>query len=173
MSASQSNNQLASLPAKHSSFPSVGCKAHLLEVRVRMQGEEINKVSWLSIFLACSGGVFRLRGGGGAVERAGVTYKEKPEPAVEVSPACEASVSCAVKAQSLAGCSTMSSGPLSRRFSVRHREVLIRLHLTAPARKAGRGLGTRSAAATLDSCRALLADQLSYGDRWGNPPAGA
>ncbi|CAB1446778.1 unnamed protein product [Pleuronectes platessa] len=31
----------------------------------------------------------------------------------------------------------------------------------------------RSAAATLDACRALLADHLSYGDRWGNPPAGA
>ncbi|CAB1457408.1 unnamed protein product [Pleuronectes platessa] len=41
----------------------------------------------------------------------------------------------------------------------------------SPARKAGRwrGLGTRSAAATLDACRALLADHLSYGDRWGNP----
>ncbi|CAB1424469.1 unnamed protein product [Pleuronectes platessa] len=79
-----------------------------------------------------------------------------------------------------------------QRLSVRHREVLIRWHLTAslvgglsfswtvgrcpsPARKAGcwRGLGTRSAAATLDACRALLADHLSYGDRWGNPPAGA
>ncbi|CAB1439241.1 unnamed protein product [Pleuronectes platessa] len=58
-----------------------------------------------------------------------------------------------------------------RRLSVRHREVLIRWHLTAPARKAScwRGLGTRSAAATLDACRALLADHLSYGDRWGNP----
>ncbi|CAB1460630.1 unnamed protein product [Pleuronectes platessa] len=45
----------------------------------------------------------------------------------------------------------------------------------SPARKAGRsrGPGTRSAAATLDACRALLADHLSYGDRWGNPPAGA
>ncbi|CAB1432935.1 unnamed protein product [Pleuronectes platessa] len=32
-----------------------------------------------------------------------------------------------------------------------------------------RGPGTRSAAATLDACRALLADHLSYGDRWGNP----
>ncbi|CAB1433144.1 unnamed protein product [Pleuronectes platessa] len=31
----------------------------------------------------------------------------------------------------------------------------------------------RSAAATLDACRALLADHLRYGDRWGNPPAGA
>lgn len=31
MSASQSNNQAASLPAKHCSFPSVVCKAHLLE----------------------------------------------------------------------------------------------------------------------------------------------
>ncbi|CAB1457386.1 unnamed protein product [Pleuronectes platessa] len=40
----------------------------------------------------------------------------------------------------------------------------------SPAR---RGPGTRSAAATLDACRALLADHLSYGDRWGNPPAGA
>lgn len=29
-----------------------------------MQGAEINKVSWLSIFLACSKGVFRLGGGG-------------------------------------------------------------------------------------------------------------
>ncbi|CAB1436737.1 unnamed protein product [Pleuronectes platessa] len=38
---------------------------------------------------------------------------------------------------------------------------------------AGTGPGTRSAAATLDACRALLADHLSYGDRWGNPPAGA
>ncbi|KAK1900270.1 Sulfite reductase [NADPH] hemoprotein beta-component, partial [Dissostichus eleginoides] len=38
------------------------------KVRVRMQGEEINKVSWLSIFLACSRGVFRLRGGGRRVE---------------------------------------------------------------------------------------------------------
>ncbi|CAB1426285.1 unnamed protein product [Pleuronectes platessa] len=28
----------------------------------------------------------------------------------------------------------------------------------------------RSAAATLDACRALLADHLGYGDRWGNPP---
>ncbi|CAB1421535.1 unnamed protein product [Pleuronectes platessa] len=28
----------------------------------------------------------------------------------------------------------------------------------------------RSAAATLDACRALLADHLSYGARWGNPP---
>ncbi|CAB1416987.1 unnamed protein product [Pleuronectes platessa] len=65
------------------------------------------------------------------------------------------------------------SSPRRRRLSVRHREVLIRWHLTAPARKAGRGLGTRSAAATLDACRALLADHLSYGDRWGNPPAGA
>ncbi|CAB1452882.1 unnamed protein product [Pleuronectes platessa] len=37
----------------------------------------------------------------------------------------------------------------------------------------GRGPGTRSAAANLDACRALLADHLSYGDRWGNPPAGA
>ncbi|CAB1420139.1 unnamed protein product [Pleuronectes platessa] len=36
-----------------------------------------------------------------------------------------------------------------------------------------RGPGTRSAAATLDACRALLADHLSYGDCWGNPPAGA
>ncbi|CAB1422921.1 unnamed protein product [Pleuronectes platessa] len=35
------------------------------------------------------------------------------------------------------------------------------------------GPGTRSAAATLDACRALLADHLSYGDRWWNPPAGA
>ncbi|CAB1435725.1 unnamed protein product [Pleuronectes platessa] len=63
------------------------------------------------------------------------------------------------------------SSPRRRRLSVRHREVLIRWHLTAPARKAGRwrGLGTRSAAATLDACRALLADHLSYGDRWGNP----
>ncbi|CAB1412336.1 unnamed protein product [Pleuronectes platessa] len=26
--------------------------------------------------------------------------------------------------------------------------------------------------ATLDACRALLADHLSYGDCWGNPPAG-
>ncbi|CAB1456550.1 unnamed protein product [Pleuronectes platessa] len=45
----------------------------------------------------------------------------------------------------------------------------------SPVRKAGRwrGPGTRSAAATLDACRALLADHLSYGDRWGNPPAGA
>ncbi|CAB1443323.1 unnamed protein product [Pleuronectes platessa] len=61
------------------------------------------------------------------------------------------------------------------RLSVRHREVLIRWHLTAPARKAGRwrGPGTRSAAATLDACRALLADHLSYGGHWGNPPAGA
>ncbi|CAB1428705.1 unnamed protein product [Pleuronectes platessa] len=65
------------------------------------------------------------------------------------------------------------SSPRRRRLSVRHREVLIRWHLPAPARKAGRGLGTRSAAATLDACRALLADHLSYGDRWGNPPAGA
>ncbi|CAB1457873.1 unnamed protein product [Pleuronectes platessa] len=67
------------------------------------------------------------------------------------------------------------SSPRRRRLSVRHREVLIRWHLTAPARKAGRwrGLGTWSAAATLDACRALLADHLSYGDRWGNPPAGA
>ncbi|CAB1414086.1 unnamed protein product [Pleuronectes platessa] len=65
------------------------------------------------------------------------------------------------------------SSPRRRRLSVQHREVLIRWHLTAPARKAGRGLGTRSAAATLDACRALLADHLSYGDRWGNPPAGA
>ncbi|CAB1436838.1 unnamed protein product [Pleuronectes platessa] len=84
------------------------------------------------------------------------------------------------------------SSPRRRRLSVRHREVFIRWHLTAslvgglsfsctagrcpsPARKAGRwrGLGTRSAAATLDACRALLADHLSYGDRWGNPPAGA
>ncbi|CAB1420112.1 unnamed protein product [Pleuronectes platessa] len=67
-------------------------------------------------------------------------------------------------------------------------EVLIRWHLTAslvrglsfswttgrcplPARKAGRwrGLGTRSAAATLDACRALLADPLSYGNCLGNP----
>ncbi|CAB1449402.1 unnamed protein product [Pleuronectes platessa] len=32
------------------------------------------------------------------------------------------------------------------------------------------GTGTRSAAATLDACRALLTDHLSYGDRWGNPP---
>ncbi|CAB1452542.1 unnamed protein product [Pleuronectes platessa] len=79
-----------------------------------------------------------------------------------------------------------------QRLSVRHREVLIRWRLTASlvrglsfswtarrcpslARKAGRwrGPGTRSAAATLDACRALLADHLSYGDRWGNPPAGA
>ncbi|CAB1445276.1 unnamed protein product [Pleuronectes platessa] len=79
-----------------------------------------------------------------------------------------------------------------QRLSVRHREVLIRWRLTAslvrglsfsctagrcpsPVRKAGRwrGSGTRSAAATLDACRALLADHLSYGDRWGNPPAGA
>ncbi|CAB1424788.1 unnamed protein product [Pleuronectes platessa] len=84
------------------------------------------------------------------------------------------------------------SSPRRRRLSVRHREVLIQWHLTAslvgglsfsctagrcpsPARKAGRwrGPGTRSAAATLDACRALLADHLSYGDRWGNPPAGA
>ena len=28
----------------------------------------------------------------------------------------------------------------------------------------------RSEAATLDACRALLADHLSYGARWGNPP---
>ncbi|CAB1423623.1 unnamed protein product [Pleuronectes platessa] len=28
----------------------------------------------------------------------------------------------------------------------------------------------RSAAATLDACRDLLADHLSYGARWGNPP---
>ncbi|CAB1452145.1 unnamed protein product [Pleuronectes platessa] len=28
----------------------------------------------------------------------------------------------------------------------------------------------RSAAATLDACRPLLADHLSYGARWGNPP---
>ncbi|CAB1425028.1 unnamed protein product [Pleuronectes platessa] len=28
----------------------------------------------------------------------------------------------------------------------------------------------RSAAATLDACRALLADHLSYGAHWGNPP---
>ncbi|CAB1422004.1 unnamed protein product [Pleuronectes platessa] len=73
-------------------------------------------------------------------------------------------------------------------LDVRHREVLIRWRLTAslvrglsfswtvgrcpsPARKAGRwrGPGTRSAAATLYACRALLADHLSYGDRWGNP----
>ncbi|CAB1442181.1 unnamed protein product [Pleuronectes platessa] len=42
----------------------------------------------------------------------------------------------------------------------------------SPVRKAGRwrGPGTRSAAATLDACRALLADHLSYGARWGNPP---
>ncbi|CAB1445558.1 unnamed protein product [Pleuronectes platessa] len=76
-----------------------------------------------------------------------------------------------------------------QRPSVRHREVLIRWHLTAslvrglsfsgaagrcpsPARKAGDRV-RRSAAATLDACRALLADHLSYGDRWGNPPAGA
>ncbi|CAB1416013.1 unnamed protein product [Pleuronectes platessa] len=54
------------------------------------------------------------------------------------------------------------SSPRRRRLSVRHR-------------KAGRwrGPGTRSAAATLDACRALPADHLSYGDRWGNPPAGA
>ncbi|CAB1431296.1 unnamed protein product [Pleuronectes platessa] len=41
----------------------------------------------------------------------------------------------------------------------------------SPARKAGRwrGPGTRLAAATLDACLALLADHLSYGDRWGNP----
>ncbi|CAB1452742.1 unnamed protein product, partial [Pleuronectes platessa] len=41
----------------------------------------------------------------------------------------------------------------------------------SPARKAGRwrGPGTRSAAATLDAYRALLADHLSYSDRWGNP----
>ncbi|CAB1416837.1 unnamed protein product [Pleuronectes platessa] len=82
----------------------------------------------------------------------------------------------------------LPSSPRCRRLSVRHREVLIRWHLTAslvgglsfswyagrcpsPARKAGRwrGLGKRSAAATLDACRALLADHLSYGDRWGNP----
>ncbi|CAB1430760.1 unnamed protein product [Pleuronectes platessa] len=71
------------------------------------------------------------------------------------------------------------SSPRRWRLSVRHQEVLIWCRLTAslvpPARKAGRwrGLGTRSAAATLDACRALLADHLSYGDRWGNPPAGA
>ncbi|CAB1452885.1 unnamed protein product [Pleuronectes platessa] len=82
----------------------------------------------------------------------------------------------------------LGTSPRRRRLSVRHREVLIRWHLTAsllgglsfswtagrcpsPARKAGRwrGPGTRSAAATLDSCRALLADHLRYGDRWGNP----
>ncbi|CAB1436097.1 unnamed protein product [Pleuronectes platessa] len=75
-----------------------------------------------------------------------------------------------------------------KRLTVWQREVLIRWRLTAslvrglsfswtagrcpsPARKAGRwrGLGTRSAAATLDACRALLAHHLSYGDRWGNP----
>ncbi|CAB1431561.1 unnamed protein product [Pleuronectes platessa] len=80
------------------------------------------------------------------------------------------------------------SSPRRRRLSVRHPEVLIRWHLTAslvrglsfsctagrcpsPARKAGRwrGPGTRSAVATLDACRALLADHLRYGDRWGNP----
>ncbi|CAB1445508.1 unnamed protein product [Pleuronectes platessa] len=74
----------------------------------------------------------------------------------------------------------------AQRLSVRHREVLIRWHLTAslvgwlsfswaagpsPARKVGRwrGPGMRSAAATLDAYRALLADHLSSGDRWGNP----
>ncbi|CAB1431086.1 unnamed protein product [Pleuronectes platessa] len=90
-------------------------------------------------------------------------------------------------------CFTAKLGHFSKkRLSVRHREVLIWWHLTAslvgglsfsctagrcpsPARKVGRwrGPGTRSAAATLDACRALLADHLSYGDRWGNPPAGA
>lgn len=37
-----------------------------------MQGEEINKVSWLSIFLACSRGVFRFGGGGRGVEGGGL-----------------------------------------------------------------------------------------------------
>ncbi|CAB1423062.1 unnamed protein product [Pleuronectes platessa] len=42
-------------------------------------------------------------------------------------------------------------------------------------RRRGRRGGdwVRSAAPTLDACRTLLADHLSYGDRWGNPPAGA
>ncbi|CAB1435900.1 unnamed protein product [Pleuronectes platessa] len=34
----------------------------------------------------------------------------------------------------------------------------------------GGDLVQRSAAVTLDACRALLADHLSYGARWGNPP---
>lgn len=37
-----------------------------------MQGEEINKVSWLSIFLACRGGVFRLGEGGRGEEGGGL-----------------------------------------------------------------------------------------------------
>lgn len=108
MSANQSNNHSANLLAKHSSFPSVSCKAHLLEaaldaisnsipslnlpecfqphfstqklllwplqlellfnnVRVRIQGEEINKVSsqspWpaVEVFLGLGRGV---QGGG-------------------------------------------------------------------------------------------------------------
>ncbi|CAB1428118.1 unnamed protein product [Pleuronectes platessa] len=48
---------------------------------------------------------------------------------------------------------------------------------TSRRRRGRRAVGgdwvRRSAAATLDACRALLADHLSYGDRWGNPPAGA
>ncbi|CAB1435116.1 unnamed protein product [Pleuronectes platessa] len=73
-----------------------------------------------------------------------------------------------------------------QRLSVRHREVLIRCRLTAslvrglsfswtagrcpsPARKAGRWRGPGTAVGGSDSGRvsALLADHLSYGDRWG------
>ncbi|CAB1433127.1 unnamed protein product [Pleuronectes platessa] len=45
-------------------------------------------------------------------------------------------------------------------------------HPVAPHGVAGAGaffLLDRGAAATLYACRALLADHLSYGDRWGNP----
>ncbi|CAB1412945.1 unnamed protein product [Pleuronectes platessa] len=79
-----------------------------------------------------------------------------------------------------------------QRLSVRHREILIRWRLKASLvqglsfswsaggvhrRRGRRAVGgdrvRRSAAVTLDACRALLADHLRYGDRWGNPPAGA
>ncbi|CAB1460541.1 unnamed protein product [Pleuronectes platessa] len=39
-----------------------------------------------------------------------------------------------------------------------------------PVRKAGRWRGPGTASATLDACRDLLADHLSYAARWGKPP---
>ncbi|CAB1438800.1 unnamed protein product [Pleuronectes platessa] len=72
---------------------------------------------------------------------------------------------------SVCGTGRSSSGGTSRRLVRGLSFSWTAGRCPSPAREAGRwrGPGTRSAAATLDACRALLADHLSYGDRWGNP----
>ncbi|CAB1433161.1 unnamed protein product, partial [Pleuronectes platessa] len=71
---------------------------------------------------------------------------------------------------SVCGTGRSSSGGTSRRrLCGGFLSLGPRVHRRHGRRAVGGDRVRRSAAATLDACRALLADHLSYGDRWGNP----